>query len=219
MEANTLDTIESFPSEAEEILNGLTHGIGFILSLIGCVTLIFSSLGTTLWHVIGCSVYALTLVSLYGASTGYHLFNNPKLKKTFRVLDHSCIYLLIAGTYTPVMLTSMRSHGGLVYLAVVWSIAILGIIFKVFFTGRFNAISTLSYVVAGWIAILSFGPLLQVLSLSGFLWLTAGGVAYTGGVIFFINDHKKYYHAIWHCFVLLGSACQFVSILFFVLPK
>lgn len=202
----------------EELINGLTHGIGFLLSLVACVILVFSSLGTTVWHIVGCTIYSITLVLLYGASTGYHLFRNRRLKRTFRILDHACIYLLIAGTYTPFMLATLRDEGGLLYLAIIWTIAFFGILLKVFFTGRFNIISTLSYIVAGWLVVMVLGPLTNHLSFTGVAWLGAGGVAYTSGVVFFLNDRRKYFHAIWHLFVMAGSACQYVAILYFVLP-
>ena len=203
----------------EEMFNSITHGIGALISTAGLVLLIvFSSLYGNLNHIISCSIFGITLVLLYTASTLYHSFRKPNLKKVFRIMDHSCIYLLIAGTYTPFLLVTLRGVVGWVIFAVVWSLTVFGVLFKIFFVHRFQIISTIAYILMGWIIVLAMKPLLHALPDGGLALLIAGGLAYTLGTIFYAWKKIPFNHAIWHLFVLGGSICHFFAVLFYVIP-
>jgi hemolysin III len=203
----------------EEMFNSITHGAGAVVSLIGLVLLIvFSSLYGQINHIISCTVFGITLVLLYTASTLYHSFRKPAIKHFFKIMDHSCIYALIAGTYTPFMLVVIRGYLGWTIFAVVWSLTILGIIFKAFFVNRFKIFSTIAYVAMGWLIIFAIKPLFQSLPGEGIVWLVAGGLSYSLGIIFYTWKKLPFNHAIWHLFVLAGSACHFIAIFFYVVP-
>ena len=167
-------------------------------------------------HVASAGVYGATLVALYAASTLYHAFRRPGVKKVLRVLDHCAIYLLIAGTYTPFVLVGLGGGLGWTLFGLVWAMAAAGIVFKIFATGRFAVVSTAAYVAMGWMGVIAFKPLVDALPASAIVWLVLGGLAYTAGTIFY---HRRipYSHALWHVFVLLGSACHFVAIGLYVL--
>lgn len=203
----------------EEIANSITHGVGTALSVAGLVVMVVlaASSGTYV-HVVACSVYGASLVLLYLFSTLYHALTNARAKRVFRILDHVSIYLLIAGTYTPFTLVTLHGAWGWVLFGIVWTLAALGIVFKCFFTGRMQGLSTAVYILMGWTAVVAIRPLLHVLPWSGFLWLLAGGVLYTLGVVFYAW-HRKYAHTMWHLFVLAGSACHFVAVCRYVLPR
>ena len=164
------------------------------------------------------SIYGSTLILLYLASTFYHSIQSPRAKKTFRVLDHSAIFLLIAGTYTPFTLVNLRGAWGWTLFGLVWGLAIGGIILKVFFVGRFRILSVCLYIGMGWLVLIAFKPRLSVIPVNGIIWLGIGGLAYTFGVIFYAFKQIPFNHAIWHLFVLAGSVCHFFSIFFYVLP-
>jgi hemolysin III len=203
----------------EEIANSITHGIGLGLSVIGLVALIIlACLQGSALRVVSCSVYGTTLVLLYTASTLYHSFRSPRLKHIFKIIDHCSIYLLIAGTYTPFTLVMMRGGWGWSLFGIVWMLAFLGIIFKIFFVNRFKIASTIVYVMMGWLVIIAIKPVLTIIPLGCFMWLLAGGLCYTVGVLFFAWDRIPFNHAIWHVFVVAGSICHFVAVLFYVLP-
>ena len=203
----------------EELFNSITHGIGALVSIAGMVLLIvFSSMYGNFNHIISCTIFGFTLVLLYTASTLYHIFQKPNLKHIFKILDHSCIYVLIAGTYTPFMIIIVRGALGWTLFAVVWSLTILGIIFKAFFVNRFKIISTIAYLLMGWLVIFAIKPLFQTLPEGGIAWLVAGGLAYTVGTIFYVWKKLPFNHAIWHLFVLTGSACHFMAVIFYVIP-
>ena len=206
-------------SPMEEIFNRVTHGIGALVSIAGLVLLIiFSRMYGNLNHVISCTIFGISLVLLYTASTLYHSLKNPNLKHVFKILDHSCIYILIAGTYTPFLLVTLRGVVGWSIFAFVWSLTVIGILFKVFFVHRFKIISTIAYILMGWIIILAIKPLLQALPGGGLFWLVCGGLAYTLGTFFYAWEKIPFNHAIWHLFVLTGSACHFCAVMFYVIP-
>ncbi len=201
----------------EEAANVATHAAGLLASVVGVGVLVY--LGVVreeALHVASAGVYGATLVALYAASTLYHAFRRPGVKRVLRVLDHCAIYLLIAGTYTPFVLVGLGGRLGWTLFGVVWAMAAGGIVFKVFATGRFAVVSTAAYVAMGWLGVVALGPLIRSLSGAAFVWLLAGGIAYTAGTFFY---HRKipYAHALWHVFVLLGSVCHFVAIGLYVL--
>ncbi len=202
-----------FYSREEEIANALTHGAGLLASLIGVPLLIATYLarGDALM-VIGVSVFAASLVAVYTTSTLYHAVPHPRAKRVLRVADHVAIYLLIAGTYTPFTLGVLRGAWGWSMLAAVWTLAALGIFFKVVFHKRFKRLSTAFYIMMGWVIVIALRPMALAMPSAGLMLLAAGGLLYTGGVFFYVRK-ARYTHAIWHCFVLGGSACHFFAVL------
>ncbi|MEJ2199590.1 MAG: hemolysin III family protein [Desulfuromonadaceae bacterium] len=207
-------------SEKEEWANRLTHGAGALFSLIGLVVLIVAaSTNGDVWCVVSVTVFGSLMTAFYVISTLYHTFRAPRLRYLFRILDHAGIYLVIAGTYTPFTLVSLRGAWGWSLFGTVWGLAIGGVIFKAFMTHRLQILAPVFYIAMGWIAVIAFKPLLTVLTPAGMGWLLAGGVAYTGGIIFYAWDRIPYNHAIWHLFVLLGSSCHYFSVLWYVLPQ
>ncbi len=203
----------------EELANSLTHGVGLALSVAGGAALVvLSVLRGSPWRIVACSIYAFTLVVLYAASTLYHAARPPRLKRVLRVLDHSSIYLLIAGTYTPFTLVSLRGHWGWTLFGLVWGLAVLGILFKAFFINYLKAASVVLYLAMGWLAVIAFKPLVALVPSHGVLWLLGGGILYTTGVVFYGWRKLPYSHAIWHGFVLAGSACHYFAVLFYVVP-
>lgn len=183
------------------------------------VMAVFSSMRGTVWHVVSCSIYGATLVLLFSASTLYHSLPWPRVKRTLKILDHSAIYLLIAGTYTPFLLGPLKGPWGWSLFGVIWGLALGGVAFKLFFAGRFKLLSTLIYIGLGWIVVVAIRPLWHSLPLGGLLWLVAGGVFYTVGTVFYLGRRIPYNHAIWHVFVLAGSLCHFFSVLLYVIPR
>jgi len=203
----------------EELFNSITHGAGVLLSIVALVLLIvFSSIYGNASHIVSCVIFGVTLILLYSASTLYHSAQKPQIKSVFKILDHSCIYLLIAGTYTPFLLVTLRGVLGWTMFAVIWFLALTGVLFKVFFVNRFKIISTIAYVLMGWIIIFAIKPLIDSLQSGGIVWLVAGGLAYTLGVVFYAWEKLPFNHAIWHLFVLAGSICHFFAVIFYVLP-
>ncbi len=196
-----------------ELANTLTHGVGIFLALVGGVGLIvLAALQGDPWKIVGASVFTVTLVLLYTASTLYHAVRSPALKLRLKILDHAAIYLLIAGTYTPFTLVGLRGGWGWSLFGVVWGLAVGGVIFKIFFAGRFRLISTAIYVAMGWMVLIAVGPMVRRLDPAVIIWLVAGGVAYTLGTIFYHNRRIPYSHAVWHGFVLAGSLCHGVAV-------
>lgn len=196
----------------EEIWNALTHGIGFLISLTASAVLItLVALRGTGWQMAGALVFCFSLVTVYTSSTLYHSIPHLATKVKMKVFDHCAIYVLIAGTYTPFTLISLREHGGWWLFAAAWTIALAGVIFKLFYTGRFKGVSTLIYIGMGWMALFGIKPFLAHVPMSTLLWLLAGGLAYTLGTLFYMSK-RSYAHAIWHAFVLVGSACHFVAV-------
>ena len=203
----------------EELANAVTHGIGLVLSIAGLIALVvIAVLRGTMVHIVACSIYGGSLVCLYAASTLYHSVVSPRLKQALEIFDHSAIYLLIAGTYTPFLLISLRGTGGWWLLCVIWGLALIGIVLKLWFTGRFNVISTAGYLAMGWIGVISARAFIAHVPVTALYWLIAGAVAYNLGIIFYATKRIPYSHAIWHMFVLTGSVCHFVAVLSTVLP-
>ena len=210
---------EDQSSFAEEFANSVTHGVGLGLSLAGLVVLIvLAALRGTVWHVVSCAIYGSTLVILYGASTLYHSIQSPRAKRVLRIVDHGAIYLLIAGTYTPFTLVNLRGSLGWTLFGVVWGLAALGIVFKVFHVDRFPIASTLVYLSMGWLVVVAWKPVVTLIPVGGIALIAAGGAAYTLGVFFFAAKRIPYNHAIWHLFVLAGSIFHYVAVLLYVLP-
>jgi len=203
----------------EELANGITHGIGLVLSIVGLAVLVFLSvMRGNAWHIVGCTTFGVSLVLLYTASTMYHSFRTPRWKRILKTLDHTAIYLLIAGTYTPFTLVNLRGFWGWTLFTLVWSLSVFGILWKIFNVDRYQIISTLIYVAMGWLVVIAIKPLFLGIPLSGIAWLVAGGLFYTVGVIFFAANRIPYNHAIWHVFVLAGSICHYIAVMLYVLP-
>jgi hemolysin III len=198
----------------EEIANAVTHGIGLLLSIAGFVVLlVLAILRGTAWHIVACSIYGATLISLYSASTLYHAVVSPRLKRALRIFDHSSIYLLIAGTYTPFLLIDLRGLWGWSLLAIIWSLACAGVLFKIWFVDHVPRLSTAIYIAMGWLVVIATKPILTHVPLATLLLLLAGGLFYSSGVIFYASKRLPYAHAIWHLFVLAGSTCHYFAIL------
>lgn len=207
----------NYYSKTEEKLNVITHGIGLLLSIVALVFLTMKALEIgSLNYMVSFTVFGISLILLYGASTFYHISIQPNIRAKFKILDHAAIYVLIAGTYTPFTLITLNGWIGWTILSAVWGVALVGIFLKLFYTGRFKKISTIAYVVMGWIIVFAIIPLIEQLSLNGLLWLFSGGVLYTIGAVFYSMNKVKYNHAIFHVFVLLGSLFHFISIYFHV---
>ena len=206
-------------STGEEIANSIIHGLGIVLAVGGLgVLTAYESQRRDAGHLVSCSVFGATLIILYTPSTLYHAIPNLRAKAVLRVLDHSAIFLLIAGTYTPFSLVSLRGPWGWSLFGVVWGLAVLGIIFKVTMLRRWTALSVVLYLVMGWVAILATRPMLEAIAPGGLALLLAGGLAYTLGVVFYAWKRLPYHHAVWHAFVLAGSICHFFAVLLFVVP-
>ena len=196
----------------EEIWNALTHGFGFLLSLTASAVLVtLVAMRGNGWQLAGALVFCLALVTVYTSSTLYHSIPHAATKRAMKVFDHCAIFVLIAGTYTPFTLIALRPRGGWWLFAAAWTLAVAGVVFKLFYTGRFKGISTLIYIGMGWMVVLTIKPFLELVPTATLLWLLAGGLSYTLGTVFYMSK-RAHAHAIWHAFVLLGSACHFVAV-------
>jgi hemolysin III len=216
----TTDTISTQYSAAEEIANSVTHGVGALLSVAGLVILIvLASLRGTAWHVVGVSVFGSSLVVLYTASTLYHGIQGPRAKRWLRAMDHSAIFLLIAGTYTPFTLVNLRGPWGWSLFGAIWGLALLGVILQLGVIKRGAVLSVLLYLAMGWIVTIAIKPLIASVEPGGLALLVAGGLAYTVGVIFYAWRSLKFGHAVWHGFVLAGSVSHFFAVLLYVIPR
>lgn len=204
----------------EEKLNIISHAIGVVLGIAALFLLVIHAVenGTTL-HVVSFSVYGLSIIILYLASTLYHKATQPKLRMRLRIFDHAAIYVLIAGTYTPFALITLQGTTGWVIFGTVWTFAIVGIILKLFYTGKFDKLSTLMYVFMGWIIVFAVKPMIANLPYEGLMWLLSGGIAYTVGALLYSIRSLPFNHAIFHVFVLIGSICHFIAVYWYVLPK
>lgn len=203
----------------EELLNSMSHGIGAALSVAGMVVLIVAAAGAgDAWKVVSFSVFGASLTMLYLSSTLYHGFRRPGLKRLFKMLDHCSIYLLIAGSYTPFLLVNMRGPVGWTMFGVIWSLALAGIVMKLVYGHRFKALRVTIYLAMGWLIVLASTDLAASLNDVGLYLTIAGGVVYTTGVIFYLAHRIPYNHAIWHLFVVGGSACHFYAVYYGVLP-
>jgi hemolysin III len=200
------------------LANAITHGVGAAFALTGAVYLIVASTRGDAWVIVSCSIYGATLILVYLCSTLYHSLVRTRARHVFHVLDHSAIYLLIAGTYTPFTLVSMRGAVGWTLLGVVWALAIAGVVFKSLALGRFPAASATVYLLMGWCVVFALRPLLHAISWHGMMWLAAGGLAYTLGIVFFANDRLHFFHALWHVFVMAGSVAHYFAVLLYVVP-
>lgn len=203
----------------EEFANRLTHGFGAVLSLAGLVAMVFYSwLYGDAWHVGSTFIYGVTLVIVYSASTLYHSVQNPRWRVLCQKIDHAAIFLLIAGTYTPFMLNSLRSGTGWNIFGVVWGCAAVGVVLKFFFGGRGDVISTLLYLALSWLILLAARPLFEALPAGAFRLLLAGGACYTLGAVFYLWEKLPFNHAVWHVWVLAGSACHWLAIFGYIVP-
>lgn len=205
-------------THAEEIAGAITHALGLLLSIVGLGVMIKVSAGDP-WRVTGGAIFGTTLVLLYLSSTLYHSFSGPRMKSVLQIIDHSAIYLLIAGTYTPISLVTLRGPWGWSLLGVVWAMAIGGVVIKsVMSKNREHWISTALYLVMGWLVVVAIAPLMRAMPTDGLVLLVAGGLCYTGGVAFFSWRKLTFNHAIWHLFVLAGSICHALAVILYVLP-
>jgi hemolysin III len=203
----------------EEFANTITHGFGLLLSIAAFVILVvMAGFKGDFWYITSSVLYGLSLVILYAASTFYHSATSPDAKRILQIVDHCCIYVLIAGSYTPFTLIVLRSGIGQSLFFFVWAFALVGILLKVFFGKRFPVLSVLSYLVMGWIGLVAVQPLFAALGFAPIALVVSGGIAYTIGVIFFAWHSIKHHHAIWHVFVLLGSIFHFLAIAIYVIP-
>ncbi len=202
----------------EEIANSVTHGLGLLASIAGAVVLVsLSAERGDAWQVASAAVYGATLVALYAASTLYHALKGTGARGVLRIVDHCAIFLLIAGTYTPVTLVGMRGGWGWTLFGIAWVLAAAGIVFKVFAAGRFGALSTAAYISMGWMCIVAAKPMLVLLSPGALALLGAGGLLYTAGTVFYHWERVPYSHAVWHLFVVAGSVCHYLAIALYVL--
>jgi len=202
----------------EEKLNVISHGIGLVLSVVALLLLIFKAVkAENSVNLVSFSIFGASMVLVYAASTFYHSAKTNRLRIRLNILDHAAIYILIAGTYTPFALITLKGTTGWIILWVVWGIALIGVILKLFFAGRYQLLSTILYVAMGWLIIFAINPLIENLSTPGLWWLFAGGISYTIGAILFMLKKIPYNHAIFHVFVLLGTFSHFISIYFYVL--
>jgi hemolysin III len=200
------------------LANSITHGVGALFAIAGAAYLIAASTRGTARIVVSCSIYAATLVLVYVCSTLYHSLARTRARHVFHVLDHSSIYLLIAGTYTPFALVSLHGWLGWMLFGVIWGLAVVGVVFKSVAIGRFAVMSAVVYLFMGWFVVIAARPLIHAISWHGMLWIAAGGLAYTAGIAFFAFDRVRYFHALWHVFVLGGSVAHFFAVLFYVVP-
>ena len=207
-------------SLAEEIANSITHGLGALLSVAGLTLLVtFAAQQHDVWRVVSFSIYGASMILLFTASTLYHSFQHPAVKRVLKTVDHCSIFLLIAGTYTPFLLVSMRGTVGWILFGIIWGLAALGITLKITLGPKYKKLSVATYLIMGWMIVFASRELIANLSSEGLYWLIAGGLSYTIGVVFYLWKKLPFNHAIWHLFVLGGSLCHFFAILFHVLPS
>jgi len=205
-------------SAGEELANSITHGVGAVLSIVALVLMVVLAVTqSSVIAVVSASIYGASLVLLFLASTLYHSFQKPGLKSILKTLDHCAIYILIAGTYTPFMLISLQGAWGYSMTAIIWSLAVFGIFFKVFYRHRFPKLSLFTYIAMGWLIIVASTEMMAKVPLSGLVLLAAGGLVYTLGTIFYVWERCPYNHAVWHVFVLAGAGCHFFAIYIYVI--
>lgn len=206
-----------FYSPEEEKINVVSHGLGLLMSVVALVMLILKSVESEdAYRIVSFTVYGASLVVLYAASTIYHRSTVPAIRTRLNVFDHAAIYVLIAGSYTPFTLVTLNGTTGWLLFGVAWGAALIGVVLKLFFTGRYNILSTVMYVAMGWLIVFAAQPLMDSLDASGLWWLLFGGISYTVGAVLYSLKGMKYNHATFHIFVLIGSFCHFVAIYFFV---
>jgi len=213
-----LSQLDTHP-RVEEVAHSVIHGVGAVLAVVALTLLVtLAALIGDPWRVVGFSIYGATLVVLYTASTLFHGFRRPRLKALFRIFDHAAIYLLIAGSYTPFLLVSIRGPLGWTLFGVTWGFAVLGVLQATLFLDRLKLFSLIAYLGMGWLIVAAFRPLVASLPAGGLIWLAIGGACYTLGIVFYLIRRIPYNHAIWHLFVLAGSVSHFFAMLFYVLP-
>ncbi len=206
---------ENFKYNAEEIANAVLHGVGLGMAISALVVLIIvANLFGGLIHIIANSIYGSTLIILYLASTLYHSFPRGKAKYILKIIDHSAIFLLIAGTYTPITIIFLRGILGWTIFSIIWVIAVVGIVINIIWFDKVKKLSLFLYIIMGWLSIFTLRSLLLALSRTSIIFLILGGIFYTSGLIFYLKDDLNYNHAIWHIFVLAGSTSHFFTILF-----
>jgi hemolysin III len=207
-------------SPTEEKINIISHAAGFILSMVALILLVTHAvLHGDIWHIVSFSIFGASLVVLYASSTLYHSAVKSEVRSRLKIIDHASIYVLIAGTYTPFTLITLSGTIGWIIFGITWGLALTGIILKLFFTGKYDLISTIMYVLMGWVIVFAIKPLVANLPFEGLLWLVAGGLSYTVGALLYSIKKIKFNHAIFHILVLNGSFCQFMSVYFYVLPS
>jgi hemolysin III len=200
-------------NEAEEWANCLTHAVGVLLGLVGMAVLVtLSARRGDPWEVVAACVFGVSLVLLYTASTLYHTFRQPEMKRLLRKFDHAAIFLLIAGTYTPFLLVSLRGPWGWSLFGIIWGLAVAGMVLKFWFAGRFTIVSTLLYLAMGWLVVVATRPMLAAVAPTQLWFLLAGGFCYSGGTVFYLWRSLPYHHAVWHLFVLGGSICHYFAV-------
>lgn len=215
---NNLQSVIFYPP-AEERINVASHALGLVLSIVGSASLVVhASAQGNILHVASFAIFGASLIMLYATSTIYHSARTPALRQRLRIVDHAMIYVLIAGSYTPITLITMGGATGWLMFGITWGMAFTGIILKLFFTGRFTRLSTFMYVFMGWIIVFAIEPLIDNLPANGLIWLVSGGIAYTLGAVLYAIKKIRFNHAIFHIFVLLGSTCHFIAVYFYVLP-
>ena len=203
-------------SLGEEIANSVSHGIGLLAALVAFPILVTSALNRgDLAGTVGATVFATTMVLLYLASTLFHALPPNRAKRVFQILDHSAIYLLIAGTYTPFTLGVLRGAWGWTLFGLVWSLAVVGTVFKTLGGVRYTTFSTWVYLAMGWLVLIAIDPVWTLVPKWGLFWLVAGGIAYTAGTVFFMAERIRYFHFVWHLFVVAGTACHFIAVLWY----
>ncbi len=203
----------------EERLNILSHAVGLLLSIAALLALVTRALlYGDIVHLVSFCAFGISMIILYTASTAYHSTLEPRLRVRLRTVDHASIYVLIAGTYTPFTLVTLEGRAGWTLFAIIWAMALTGIALKLFFTGRFGLLSTLMYLFMGWLIVFFIKPLIASFPPAGLAWLVAGGVAYSLGAVLYSIPKVPFHHALFHLFVLIGSACHFVAVFRYVLP-
>ena len=200
-------------TDLEENVNAITHGLGIILALIATPFLIIKSTQSQDFIMVwGVSIFSFGMLAVYLSSTVYHSLREPKLKRLANIIDHISIFFLIGGTYTPLILHYIPRETASAFLAVQWSIILAGIVLKIFFTGKYERLSVTLYIMLGWMLIFVIKPLILTMPFNIFSWIIGGGVCYTLGVVFYVLEHKKHAHNIWHCFVLAGTIMHFIAV-------
>jgi len=216
VKAGVLELEERPQTLGEEIANSVSHGIGLLAALIAFPILVGSAFNRgALAGTVGASVFATTMVLLYLASTLFHALPPNRAKRVFQILDHSAIYLLIAGTYTPFTLGVLRGVWGWTLFGLVWGLAVIGTVFKTLGGVRYTTFSTWVYLAMGWLVLIAIEPVWTLVPKWGLFWLVAGGIAYTAGTVFFMAERIRYFHFVWHLFVVLGTACHFIAVLWY----
>lgn len=205
-------------STGEEILNSISHGAGAVFAACGTALLIvLAAFFSDAWGIVSSAVYGFSLIVLYTMSTLYHAITNERAKRVMRVLDHSSIFLLIAGTYTPISLVTLRGPLGWVVFGLVWGSAVIGIVFNAVSIERFKKLSLILYIASGWAVVIAAKPMITTMRPGGLWLLLAGGLFYTGGIFFYVQKKRRWFHGIWHLFVLFGSIAHYLSILFYII--